>query len=189
MTTDEFRSFMRGTPLVGGLVDCDASDHWKALGQTFIVLLFSTAPIWLGALIVYGSGDDLSYGALRIAMRRSIANGELYMYCTAILAPIFWVALVDLPGARVFPSKMSHMVLIGIIDSVAAVFFGLISAGKPLNHIFTFETSTYMFLFSTVLLYLGTVYHESRVADATAATAEFKRQESDFTSAVREHRQ
>ena len=189
MTAEDFRSYARRTPLFGGLVDCDGEDHWEAFGQTIVVLLFSTAPIWLATLIVYGSGASLGYADLRNALHGSVAKGELFMYCTALLAPIFWVALADVPGARAFPSKRSHMVFIGVIDLIAALFFGLISAGKQLNSVFTLEASTYMFLTSIILLYLGTVYHVSRVADATAATAEFKRQETDFTAAVREQRQ
>jgi hypothetical protein len=65
MTADEFRNLARELPLIGGLVDCDAGDHWDALGETFVVSLFSTAPIWLAALIVYGSGNDLAYSAFR----------------------------------------------------------------------------------------------------------------------------
>jgi len=55
----EWKGYAREVPLFGGLVDCDLADHWKALGQTFIVVLISTAPIWLAALVVYGKGNDL----------------------------------------------------------------------------------------------------------------------------------
>ena len=183
--TDEFRNRIREAPLLGGLVDCDWSDHREALGQTFIVLLFSTAPIWLAALIVYGRGTSLKFAAFGAALYGAVSNGELFMYCAALLAPVFWVALVDLPGARPFPSKISHMVLIAVIDVLAALFFGLTSASVRLNELFTLWASTLMFTCSVLLLYLGTVYHVSRVGEATA---EFKRQETDFTDAVREHR-
>ena len=186
ITATQFRDYARQVPLLGGLVDCDGADHWDALGQTFVVLLLSTTPIWLAALIIYGSGTNLDYSAFKLAMRSTVANGELFMYCTALLAPMFWVALVDPPGARVFPSKVSHMVLIAVIDVVAAVFFGLSVAGRKPNDVFTLVASKYMFAFSIFLLYLGTVYHVSRVGNATA---EFKRQETDFSAAVRDSRQ
>lgn len=185
MDTENLRNILRTIPLLGGLADCDLSDHREALGQTFIVLLFSTAPLWLAALIVYGTGDDLAGSAFLAALKGTVANGELYMYCTALLAPIFWIALVDMPGARAFPSKISHMVLIAIIEIVAALFFGLISAGKHLNDAFKFKTSLYMFELAVLLLYLGTVYHISRIAEATT---EFKKQETDFTEKLRERR-
>jgi DNA adenine methylase len=93
--------------------------------------------------------------------------GELFMYCTALLAPLFWVALTEPPGDREFPSKVSHMVFIGVINVVAAVCFALMAAGKHLNPIFTVRGSGYMFKASIVLLYLGTVYRVSLVEDAT----------------------
>lgn len=172
--------------MVSGLADCDVGDHWAALGETFIILLFSTTPIWLGAVIIYATGDDMSWMAYKGALYGPVAKGELFMYCTALLAPLFWVALTEPPGERAFPSKVSHMVLIGVINAVAAVCFALMAAGKHLNPIFTVRGSTYMFEVSIVLLYLGTVYRVSLVADATT---EFKRQETDFTAALREHRQ
>lgn len=173
-------------PLFGGLVDCDWPNHREALGQTFIVLLMSTMPFWLATLVVYGTGDDLSGAALRGALYGTISRGELFMYCTALLAPLFWVVLVDPPGSPAFPSKLSHMVTIGVIDVVAAVFFALVVAGRALNGRFCFLMSTGMFACSVALLYLATVYHASQVADASQ---EFKKQETDFTEAYREHRQ
>jgi len=185
MNANDLRDFARRAPLVGGLMDCEGADHWEALGQTFVLLLFSMAPIWLSSLIVYGNGRDLTGSALRGAIYGSVARGELFMYCTALLAPIFWIALVDLPGARAFPSKISHMVLIGVTGLLAGAFFGLISAGEPLNAVFTFRASALLFGFSVVLLYLGTLYNVSRI---TKAMTEFKRQETDFTQRVGEHR-
>jgi len=166
MTADEFRNYVREVPLLGGLIDCDGSDHWEALGQTFVVVLFSTAPIWLASLIVYGSGDNLAYPALRAAMHDSVAKGELFMYCTALLAPIFWVALVDLPRVRAVPNKVSHMLLLAVTGLVAAALFALTTTGRHLNGLFTFRASACMFVFSVALLYLGTLYHVSRVAEA-----------------------
>jgi hypothetical protein len=179
------RDYVRAVPLFGGLIDCDGRDHWESLGQTFVILLLSTTPIWLATLVVFGTGTEMGSAAFQVALYSTITKGELFMYCTALLAPIFWIALVDPPGSRVFPSKVSHMVLIGIIDVIAAVFFGLTVAGKQLNESFTFKLSIWMFLSSVILLYLGTVYHTSRMPDATG---EFRKQEEDFSAAYREHR-
>jgi len=96
------------------------------------------------------------------------------------------MALVDPPGADAFPSKISHMVLIGVIDLVAGAFFGLITAHTAVNPKFISTTSTWMFFVSLGLLYLGTVYHTSRLPDVPR---EFKKQENDFSAAYGEHRQ
>jgi hypothetical protein len=171
-------------PLLGGLVDCDGADHWEALGQTFVVLLLSTTPIWLAALIIYGSGNNRDYSAFKVAMRSTVANGELFMFCTALLAPILWVALVDLPRVQTFPNKASHMVLLAVTGLLAAALFALTSS-KQLNPVFAIRASTYMFLFSVGLLYLGIAYHVSRVAKAAT---EFRRQEREFSDEMRRYR-
>jgi hypothetical protein len=177
----------RAIPLFGGLVDCTWRDHWDSLTQTFVIVLLSTTPIWLGALIVvYSAGAGLELAAFGTALKSTVKNGELLMYSTALLAPVFWMALVDPPGAHVFPSKVSHMVLIGVIDLVAGAFFGLVTAHNNANPRFISTLSTWMFIASLVLLYLGTVYHTSRLPDAPQ---EFKRQEDDFSTAYGEHRQ
>lgn len=180
------RDNVRQIPIFGGLMDCSWQDHWESLGQTTVVLLLSTMPIWLGTIIVYATGDIAGYAGFKASFYGTLAHGALFTYCTALLAPIFWIALVDPPGARVFPSKVSHMVVIAIIDAIAAVFYGLVTAGKKLNEGFTFTLSTWVFFGSLMLLYLGTVYHVHRMPDVPA---EFKKQEDDFSSAYGEHRQ
>jgi hypothetical protein len=179
------RTYARVIPLFGGLVDCTWQDHWQSLTQTVVIVLLSTTPIWLGALIVYAGGVTLNFAAYMAALHSTVKNGELLMYSTALLAPVFWMALVDPPGAQAFPSKVSHMVLIGIIDLVAGAFFGLITAHHNLNPYFISTMSLWMFFVSLLLLYLGTVYHTSRLPNVTQ---EFKRQEDNFSEAYGEHR-
>jgi hypothetical protein len=178
--------WVKNLPLVGPLADCTWDDHWESLGQLTVVFGLSTAPIWLGALIVYGTGGDLGYPAFVSALSSMVANGELFMYCTALLAPVFWMALFDPPGARAFPSKVPHMFLIAIIDLLAAMFFGLISAHSNVNPRFIVAASRFLFWASLILLYLGTVYHTSRLPEPSE---EFRKQEDAFSSALNEHRQ
>ncbi len=132
--------------------------------------------------MIYGINPDNTL-ALGTALKRTVMHGELFMYGTALLAPTFWVALVDPPGARVFPSRTIHMVLIALIELVASVFFGLTVAGNTLRQPFIFQLSVVIFL-SLVLLYLGTLYHSNRLNAAEA----FKQDEQEFSQAYEEHR-
>jgi hypothetical protein len=177
---------LRKLPLLGGLVDCDLGDHWEALCQTFVILVLSMAPVWLGALVIYDVGSPVGVSAFWQALYSTVAKGELFMYSTAVLAPICWIALVDPPRAKVFPNRVAHMLLVIVIDLIAAVFFGLGLAGQKLHEMFTFRLSFWMFVLSIMLLYLGTVYHISIFTDPAG---EFSRQEGAFSDAVREHRQ
>jgi hypothetical protein len=184
MTREEFKLKAREVPIFGGLVDCRGRDHWDALGQSFVLFVLSSMPIWLGTLIVYAMGDKVGCLGFKLALLSTFSRGELFMYATASLAPIFWIALTEPPGAREFPGKVSHIVLMVIISVIAAVFFGLLTAGNRLNMRFTFDLSVLMFLGSVVLLYLGILYHESQIRDAAPI---MKKQEEDFSAEYREH--
>ena len=185
MQPDEFRNKLREIPIFGGLVDCDGHDHWESLGQTTVLFVLSSMPIWLGTLIVYATGEKTGCLAFISAFFSTISRGELFMYSTAFLAPIFWIALADRPNVRVFPGKVSHIVLMVIISVIAAVFFGLLTAGNRLNQGFTLKLSEFMFFTSLILLYLGILYHEHRIKDAPSI---MKKDEEEFAENYREHR-
>lgn len=185
MKREDYLDIAREVPVFGGIVDCGIRDHWEALGQTTVLFVLSVMPIWLGTLIVYATGAVTGSCGLSIAFRSTIARGELFMYATAFLAPVFWIALTDRPGMRVFPGKVSHIVLMVIISVIAAVFFGLLTAGNKLNQNFTLKMSTVMFFTSLVLLYLGILYHESLVR---SAGQQMKHDEAEFSAELHEHR-
>lgn len=180
-----FRHYLKGFPLFGGLTDCTLQDHWESIRQMTVIVVLSMAPVWLGSLIVYATGSNLAIDIYWAALQSTARNGELFMYATALLAPVFWMAQVDPPGAQAFPSKVSHMCLIGIIDLIAGALFGLITARQSINPTFVSRASTTVFCSALVLLYLGTVYHTSRLPNVSG---EFRKQEDDFSAAYGEHR-
>lgn len=185
MTREDFWNYAREIPVFGGLVDCDGRDHWESLGETAVLFTLSSMPIWLGALIVYATTDKVGCMGWRLALFSTVANGELFMYSTAFLAPVFWIALKDRPNARVFPGKVSHIVLMVIISVIAAVFFGLHTAGSRLNEKFALFLSVIMFFTSLLLLYLGILYHQSLTNDAATVMRE---NEETFSAEYRERR-
>lgn len=175
------KDILRNVPLFGGLVDCEPINYWTSLGQVLVVLLLSTVPIWLGTLEGYALTSDQSAPArFALLLREAIGTSGLFPFCPALLAPIFWMALIDPPGARAFPSKLTHMVFIAVVDVIAAVFVGPFVDRLNLNAHFTFNLSLFLFLFSLLLLYLATLYHESRMPEARD---EFTRQTDAFTAA------
>ena len=83
------RDSVRKIPIFGGLIECSWQDHWESLGQTIVVLVLSTMPIWLGTIIVYATGDMTGYPGFKASFYGTLAHGALFTYCTALLAPIF----------------------------------------------------------------------------------------------------
>lgn len=181
----KWQARLRRVPLFGPLVDCTFENHFDTSAQIAVILVLSTLPLWLGALVVFSTAgqQDLNF---KDACMSTISHGELFVFGTALLAPIFWIALVDPPGARRFPSKLAHMVLTGVMYAIGAVYFGLGSAGVHLKQPFTLVLSEVVFWTSLALLYLGTLYHTSRLPDAPQA---FREDETDFAKEYREHRQ
>ncbi len=150
-------------PLFGSLTDCTFRDHAAAIKELSTVHIFSTAPIWLGIYIVYVSGNSGDFSSFVSACLSTISGGELFIYCTMMLAPLFWIALEDPKGASVFPTRRPHMVLIGIVNLFAACSFGLLKTGQFQRPDLILLASGVLFSVSLLLLYLGTVYHNSRL--------------------------
>lgn len=175
---------LRKLPLVGGLTDCSTSDHWTSIQEFTVLVMWSTCPIWMGSILVWAMGASSDLVALASAFRGTIDNGELLLFSTALVAPIFWIALHDPPGTRAFPSKLSHIALIAAVNVIAAGFFGLQKSGEEANAEIVFNVSIWLFFSSLFLLYLGTVYNNSRFN----VRGEFQRQEEDFVKGYKERR-
>lgn len=173
-------------PLIGGLVSCSLDDHWLAAQELFVTLIFSMFPILIGTVVVWvmkSSGVSLSIGG---AFYSTIENGELLIYATVLLAPIVWMSLTDPPGAKLFPSKLSHMVSVLLVVAFSALVFGLQRAGQQIRTDLSFNISIWLFVGSMTLLYLATVYHNGRLPNAPS---EFRKHESSFADDYRERRQ
>ena len=77
------------------------------------------------------------------------------------------------------------MVLIGIVNILAASSFGLLKLGKTLNPDIALVTSVVLYAVSVILLYLGTVYHNSRLVNASDI---MRSQTDDFVDKFAEHK-
>lgn len=180
----KIKALLRKTPILGPLVDCRLKDHGETLRQIPVTLLLSTAPFWLGALVLYVTRASTTL-TLRNAFWSTIWDGELFMCATSLLAPILVFTTDDPNGARKFPSRLSHLVLLFLIIALASVFYGLGLANNHLKEPFTFHLSVWVFWLAAGLLYLSTLYHVNRLPDAPAA---FREDEENFTKSYRRHR-
>lgn len=74
-----------GIPFLGTRFWCAGSKaHIMALKEFLFVILMSTAPLWLSALLLLGTDKNFKLMSL-------VAGGELFLYCTATLACIAWI--------------------------------------------------------------------------------------------------
>ena len=173
-------------PLFGTLTDCTFRDHAGAVKELSTVHIFSTTPIWLGTYLVYVSGSSGDFSSLVSAFLSTISGGELFIYCTMMLAPLFWITLEDPKGARVFPTRRPHMVLIGIVNLFAVGSFAVQKTGQFQSADLILLASGFLFSVSLLLLYLGTVYHKSRLRPSSKILQD---QTEDFLEKYSAHRE
>lgn len=173
------KKILRKLPLLGGLAHCRLSDHEDASKEFGVNFVFSTAPIWLGGLIIFAldQAQNKTFFSLLIAMIGTVRGGELFMYSTAMVAPIVYLALKPEKGVPIFPGQMSHVVFITIVAIVSSAFFAIQRTGVWIDTNITFPLSVGLYILSLILLYLATVYKNYQLTgapdEARGQTAEF----------------
>lgn len=178
---DYVRAGIRKLPIVSGLADCRWQDHWEAVREIVPNLVVSLMPIWVGAFVVLLLGTQGYWQAIY----GNINNGELFLYATSLLGPIFYMSLIDPPGARQFPSRLSHTFVVLVISVLSAVAFGLQRSGQELNAAFVYTASWILFVSALLLLYLATTFKNRRLP---AGPEDFKQGEKDLSEKLQEHR-
>lgn len=177
MSSHRLSRLVRKIPLVSGLPDCTIADHRDAAIEFFLTLVWSTLPIWLGTLVVYVL-KNAPANTWSGALYSNIGSGELFLYSTSALAPVFYMALHDKPGVGEFPSKKIHIAIVSVIMVICGAFFALLRANIELREQLLFHFSTYMYPAALILLYLATVYHHARHGNPAA---EMRSQEERFS--------
>lgn len=179
-------NFLKRIPILCGLIGCTRENHIETSKEVFSNTVIGFMPVWLGGWILYVTDTkSLPEPSFITSMLSTVRQGELYMYCTAILAPVFYLALKQERRMKRFPGAHSHILFVVIILVICAVAFGLLRAGVGLNQGFIFKFSVYLFCFSFVLSYLASVYDKSR---GPSAADEAKKEEDDFAGKFDEHR-
>jgi hypothetical protein len=170
--------------------------HRAALHQFFIVTLISTCPIWLGAVYVWLVKEDaeVSFGSFVVSMKSSLLDGELFFYCTSVLATIFYLGTKDI-GLRnwrnwpSFPYRSWFLTLslLGLLISV--VFFSANFANPVKASDTVFFVSFYVYIFSLILYYIATVIDSASTELGYQSLQQTSREDAvAFTEALKEHR-
>jgi len=175
--------YFRKTPLVGGLFDCTVKDHIYAFSELLLTLFFSFSPIIAAVVVDHYSKVDVS---IYKSFFSNISTGELFLYSTSILAPIFYSVLDERGEKRKFPNKRSALFIYGGLMFVSAIVFALKRANVALDNVDVLRDSTYFFLASICLLYLVIVYNNSRTRKNPAER--MQDEENDFTKRYSNHR-
>lgn len=175
--------YLRKIPLIAGLADCEARDHKEALHELFFTLLGASLPVLIGAWVIVLTAQEALFFQ---SMLDNIHNGELFLYCTSLVAPIIYMATTNKQGDLEFPTKRSHIAIVFILMIFSSITFGLQRAGIILsNKEFMFKTSVIFFAVSVLLLYLAITYKNKMIPKGPD---DMKQQERDFAREYGSHR-
>lgn len=186
-------ALMRHMPWISGLPDCRIGDYQEATKEVFVNLILSTSPLWLGSLITFGVDPHHKKTWARYweVLLQTLRGGELLIYATAAIAPIFYFALVRGRQSRDYPSRISHIVSALLIFMVGTTLFGVQRSGVAVDPDFILPSSALLYGFSLVIIFLATLYRNWRdVSPNTIDTAEKQavNEEDAFVQAAMEHR-
>lgn len=156
-------NIFRKIPLIGKLLDVGIPNLWNSTIEVGSNLFWSTMPIWLGTLVLLFSSKVHQGMPVLSILVETIHNGELFMYSTAVLAPIVYMALNEKKSSQSFPYKLSHMTLVMVITVICAVLFGLGRANQIIDNDLSFKFSIWLYGISVMLLFIATTYNNSRL--------------------------
>ena len=175
---------IRRLPIIGPLADCRPEYHPPAVKQLTLDFVFSTLPLWVGALVILLTSSE-GVGPLE-ALFTTFKRGELFIYCTATLGPIIYISNKERRDSPNFPGRLSLLVAVIVIVAVCTTSFSLYRANVILNEPLAFQISLYAYGISLFLYYLTILYDVLR---STGAPAVFRRDTVDFVSDFKERHQ
>ena len=181
------KKFCRGIPILGGLVDARWRDHREAISEVGINIVLSTAPIWLGCLflVVVRKFEMPMWDVVNA----NVENGELFIYSTGSVAPLFYFIFKEDEGTKKFPNARSFMVFSAIVLLVGGCGFAItrllkvLGMASPWDERTLFACSLSLYLASAVIVYLAHVYRNWRESGAASA---FSTATNDFVTAFNE---
>ena len=152
-------------PILGGLFLCSARDHYLALKEFTIALIFSTATFWMSAwlLMFLTLNDQRSFVEI---LKSTVSNGELFIFAVGFIGSTLIVAFDDPTDARQFPGKLWHAVGLFVLGLLCAGAFALVrlaseqSSALSLNRQILLSASIWLSAVTCVLRYLAIVYRK-----------------------------
>lgn len=181
--------FVECIPLISGLSECSSDDYGEALKELFSTLVIATSPIWLGAIVILIAKPGVKpplIGAYWNIVLENVKKGELIIYCTTLLAPVFYLVLHDRKMEKAFPSRLSSIIVALVILFISGAIFAVQRAGLYFNPNAVFQVSVWLFFIAIFILYLAFVYNNSRFPNVAKV---FRDNEKDFSNKFEKHRE
>lgn len=170
-------------PLIGGLTYCEWGDHWNAMKEFTTTILWAFMPIWLGAFVAYVM-DMTSDPSYLSKLHDALKNGELYIYASSLLAPVFYMALDENKNMRSFYGKLAHMIFVGFIIVISAVLFLMKRLNVIYNEPVVVKVSYSLMCVSAAIYYIAIVYNNNR----RNPSSQMRHDEDEYVAEYSDHR-
>jgi hypothetical protein len=141
--------------------------HWRSAKEILTVLVISTAPLTLGALIraVTGENEVTTYLG---GLADTIKQGELFLYCMSVVASIVWLVhkdwLVDnsetRKAERIPPPKWVFNLFAFGAFALCVLFFSVQEMKVKLNQEILITLSSVLYLIAVLMWHTINVMSE-----------------------------
>lgn len=126
--------------------------HASALGEVIFVTIISLLPILVGTIIGYFQRIDKELQSYGTVIYNYLNNGELFLYCTSVLASVLFLASLDRAGGR-FPRR-KWFILVSIVCIVLSIlFFTLRRVELPFDPLMAFIISCGVYVIALTMYY------------------------------------
>lgn len=180
-----FREFVVKVPVVGGLAYCRWTDLWRTFEEIIPKFIIAFLPVLISAGVLRYAGEQHLFFPYNIT--KNFENGELYLFCTSMLASIFYIALKDRgdekPG---FPNRLTHLLFVLVMIVTISFVFALKRAGVLLDPILLIDLSYWFFIGTLFMVILATTINNG-LGSPNPITFQ-KRETDDFLKKFKEHR-
>lgn len=148
------REFLVRVPLIGGIAYCRWRDLARTIEELIPKLAIGSLPIIFSCVILRFGKDPILFPS---ALAKNFENGELYLFCTSMLASIFYIAVKERgdnkPG---FPNRLTHLLFVVIMIATSSVIFAMSRAGVVLDPVLMIDLSYWFFLVTLLMIILAT---------------------------------
>lgn len=177
-------SFVK-VPLIGGLAYCKWNDLWRTLEEIIPKFVIASLPVLISAIVLRFAGEHHLLFPFNIT--KNFENGELYLFCTSMLASIFYIALRERgdekPG---FPNKLTHLLFVLVMIVAISIVFALKRAGVMLDPTLLVDLSYWFFIVTFVMVILATTINNG--LNSSNPNAFQKSETEDFLNQLKKHR-
>lgn len=174
----KIKQISKKTPIIGDLMGCSTSNYRDAISEMFYTFIFSFSPIFIAFFVAYLGNSNTNFITNIIS---NTQNGELFIYVTSLLAPVYYLSTHKRRDGSLLPRNVFINSLFYILSGFAALFFAL----KRANFIFDKDSvhllSNITFISSIILFFIVQVFNNSILQSAPEI---YQSEEDDFAAAV-----